>query len=186
MVLPRHLLRAEVLLDGQREVRAALDRGVVCDDDALATLDDADPRHDAGTRCVAVVQLPRGERVQLEEGAPWIDEAVDALAREQLPAGAVALDGAFAAAPGDERCPLPQLGDELLHSRLSPRELVRSLDVRLQERHVRSLERGPARAEAQRDVFTPTAAETGSGDGTHAPRRGCDVARDAGRRRGVD
>ena len=46
-VLLGDLLRAQVLLHGQREVRAALDRGVVRHDHALLTLDDADAGDDA-------------------------------------------------------------------------------------------------------------------------------------------
>ena len=44
VVLLRDLLRAQMLLDGEREVGAALDGRVVCDDDALLALDDADAR----------------------------------------------------------------------------------------------------------------------------------------------
>ena len=80
-VLLRDLLRAQVLLHGEREVRAALDGRVVRDDHALAALDDADAGHDPGARRAAVVQLPGGERVQLEEGGAGIDEPVDPLAR---------------------------------------------------------------------------------------------------------
>ena len=68
-VLPRDLLCAQVLLHRERVVRAALHGRVVRDDHALATLDDADPGDDPGRRSVAVVELPRGEGVQLEERA---------------------------------------------------------------------------------------------------------------------
>ena len=68
-VLAGDLLRAEVLLHGQRVVRAALHGGVVRDDRALASLDDADPGDDPGGGGVAVVEVLCGERVQLEEGA---------------------------------------------------------------------------------------------------------------------
>ena len=81
-VLLRDLLGAQVLLDGEWEVRAALDGRVVCDDHALATFDDADARDDAGARRLTVVDLPRRERVQLQERRARVDEAVDALARE--------------------------------------------------------------------------------------------------------
>ena len=47
-VLPRDLLGAQVLLDGQREVGAALDGGVVREDDALPALDHADAGDDSG------------------------------------------------------------------------------------------------------------------------------------------
>ena len=67
VVLLGDLLRAQVLLDGQREVRAALHGRVVRDDDALLALDHADARDDPGRGRGAVVQIPGGERVQLEE-----------------------------------------------------------------------------------------------------------------------
>ena len=97
-VLLGHLLRAKVLLHRQREVRAALHGRVVRDDHALASLDHADPGHDPRRRRLAVVHVPRGERVQLEERRARIDEPVDPLARRQLPARAVPLERPLAAA----------------------------------------------------------------------------------------
>ena len=61
-VLLGHLLRAQVLLHRQREVRAALDRGVVRDDHALAALDDADSGDDPRRGRLAVVHVPCGQR----------------------------------------------------------------------------------------------------------------------------
>ncbi len=66
-VLERDLLGAEVLLDGHRVVGAALDRGVVGDDDAGRPLDPADAGDDPGARRVVVVQAGRRQRAQLEE-----------------------------------------------------------------------------------------------------------------------
>src|SRR5207344_831322 len=100
-VLARDLLRAQVFLDREREVRAALDRRVVRDDDALATLDDADPRHDARRRRLAVVEIPRRECVQLEERGARVEEAVDPLACGQLSAGAMSLHRLLASAARD-------------------------------------------------------------------------------------
>ena len=102
-VLLRHLLRAQVLLHGEREVGAALDGRVVRDDHALAALDDADAGDDARARRTAVVHLPRGERVQLEEGGAGVDEAVDPLPRRELAARAVPLRRLLAAAARDLR-----------------------------------------------------------------------------------
>ena len=85
-VLLGHLLRAEVLLDGQGEVRPAFDGRVVRDDDAAAALDHADAGHDPGRWRLAVVELPGGERVQLEERRARVDEQVDPLARCELAA----------------------------------------------------------------------------------------------------
>ena len=92
VVLLGDLLRAEVLLHREREVRAALHRRVVRDDHAGATLDDPDPRDDARRRRLAVVDVPGGERVQLEERRARVDEPVDPLPRGQLAAGAVPLE----------------------------------------------------------------------------------------------
>jgi hypothetical protein len=86
LVLLGDLLRTQVLLDGEWKVRAALDCRVVGHDHALLALDDTNARHDSRGRGVAVIHLPSGERAQLEEGAPGIEEPVDSLARGQLPA----------------------------------------------------------------------------------------------------
>jgi hypothetical protein len=67
VVLLGHLLCAEVLLDRERVVRAALDRCVIRHDDAFDPLDDADSRDDSGAGRVASVELPGRERVQLEK-----------------------------------------------------------------------------------------------------------------------
>ena len=136
VVLLGDLLRAQVLLDGEREVRAALDRGVVRDDHAAAALDHPDPRHDAGRRRLAVVDLPGGESVQLEEGRAGVDEQVDALAGRELAARPMALRRALAAARGDERGALPQLREQPLHVGGPRREGVRgAIDPARQHRH---------------------------------------------------
>ena len=144
-VLLRHLLRAQVLLHREREVRAALDGRVVRDDHALAALDDADARDDARARRAVVVHLPGGERVQLEEGGAGVDEPVDPLPRRQLAARAVPLRRLLAAAARDLRRPLAQLGDELLHPLAPARELLGvAVELRGQDGHVRSLTGGAA------------------------------------------
>ena len=97
-VLLGDLLRAQVLLHREREVRAALHGRVVRDDHALPALDDADAGDDPGRGRLAVVQLPGGERAELEERGARVDQPVDPLARGQLAARAVALDGDAAAA----------------------------------------------------------------------------------------
>ena len=139
-VLLGHLLRSQVLLHREREVRAALDGRVVRDDHALAALDDADARDDARARRAVVVHLPGGERVQLEEGRAGVDEQVDALPRRQLAARAVPLRRLLAAAARDLRRPLAHLGDELLHPLAPARELLGvAVELRGQDGHARSL-----------------------------------------------
>ena len=128
-VLLGHLLRAKVLLHGERVVRAALDRRVVGDDDAVPPLDHADPGDDSGGRGVTVVELPGGERVQLEERRAGVDEAVDPLACGELAPRPVPLERLLAAAAGHERGALAQLGDEPFHACAPPLEGLVADDV---------------------------------------------------------
>src|SRR5207302_5364460 len=120
-VLARDLLRAQVLLDRDREVRAALDGGVVRNDHALAALDDADAGDDPGSGRGAVVDVPGGQGRELEEGRVRVDEPVDPLPRRELAARAVPLERPLTPAAGDEGRPLPQLRDERLHALAPPR-----------------------------------------------------------------
>ena len=104
-----------MLLDCQREIRAAFDGGVIRDDDALASLDDPDAGHDSRRRRRPLIQLPGGERTQLEEGAARIDEPVDPLAGGELAAGTMPLGRLLAAAARHFPRPLAELPDEPLH-----------------------------------------------------------------------
>src|SRR5207237_3954754 len=106
----------QVLLDGQREVGTTLDGRVVRHDHALAALDDAYTGDDPGPRGLTLVQVPRGQGVQLEEGGAGVDEPVDPLARGQLAARPMLLKRGLAATPRHLRGPFPQLPDELLHA----------------------------------------------------------------------
>ena len=83
-VLPRDVLRAQVLLDRDRVVGAALDRGVVGDDHALAAHDPADAGDDPGARHLVVVHAVRGELRQLQKRRPRVEQPPHALARQQL------------------------------------------------------------------------------------------------------
>ena len=123
-VLERDLLRAQVLLDRDREVRAALDRRVVGDDHALAPVHRADAGHDAGARRLVVVEAERRQRRQLEPGAVGIEQQVDALAHRQLAAAAVALERSRAAALARALEPRAQLVAELAHALLPARERI--------------------------------------------------------------
>ena len=97
-VLQRHLLRAQVLLHRHRVVRAALDGGVVGDDDALAAGDPPDAGDDPRAGGVAVVHAVRGQRRQLQEAAARVQQGVHPLARQQLAALDVPGAGPLAAA----------------------------------------------------------------------------------------
>ena len=63
-----------------------------------------------------VVVLPRRERVQLEKRRARVEESVDALPGEELPACLVALDGLRGALGGHLFRSVAQFGDERLHS----------------------------------------------------------------------
>jgi hypothetical protein len=93
-VLEGDLLGADVLLDRHREVGAALHRRVVGDDHDLAAVHAADTGNDARRGGGVVVEAVRREWAQLEKGRSAVEDAVDALARQELAACVVLLDGA--------------------------------------------------------------------------------------------
>ena len=135
VVLLRDLLRAQVLLHGQREVGASLHGRVVRDDHALLALDHADAGDDPGARARRRRTDPR-RRARSARGTPCPGrEPVDPLAGGQLPARAVALDRFLAAAARDLRRALAQLGDERLHPLGAAREGLVALDLRGEESH---------------------------------------------------
>src|SRR6185503_3454697 len=119
----RDLLRADVLLDRDRVVGAALHRGVVGDDQHLAAGDAADAGDEAGAGRVVVVHLPRRQRRELEKRRTLVEEAVDALARRQLALLAMALQVARAAALTRLVDALAQLRDERRHLVVVGREV---------------------------------------------------------------
>ena len=109
-VLARNLLRAKVFLDGDRVVRAALDRRVVGHDHAFATRHPADACDQPGARTLVVVHAVCGQGRQLEERAARVEQTVDPVAREQLPPADVTLPGAGGSPEGGGG----QLGAQLL------------------------------------------------------------------------
>ena len=90
-VLLGDLLGAEVLLHGDREVGAALHRGVVGDDDALAPRNAADAGDDAAGGHLAVVQPVPRQRRQFEKGGAGVQQALHPCAGQQLAPREVAL-----------------------------------------------------------------------------------------------
>ena len=136
LVGARDLLRAQVLLDGDRVVGAALDGGVVGDHHAGAAVDLAEAGDDPGARhhvgaAGLAVHPGRGQRAELEERAARVEQPVHPLADQQLAAvgvlaaGGLAAAGAVVAYGGQ---PLAQVGDLLAQadglSRGSPRPLA--------------------------------------------------------------
>ena len=97
-VLARDLLGAEMLLDRQRIVGAALDGGVVGHHDAFAPVHPADAGDDAGRGYVVLIDAPGGELGKLQEGGAGVEQAAHPVAGQPLAARQMALAGAFAAA----------------------------------------------------------------------------------------
>ncbi len=150
VVLRRHLLRAQVLLDREREVASALDRGVVCDDHARAAGDRADAGDDARRRRLAVVEAVSRERRELQERRARVDQALDPLAGEQLAAGVVALDGSHAAACADALKVAVQLRHQPVHAlAIALVGLRAGVEMAGDTRHRRRL---PVRPERQADI----------------------------------
>src|SRR5436305_745074 len=82
VVLQRDFLRAQMLLNGHRQVRAAVHGRVVRDDEALALPDPPDAGDDARGGRFFIVDPVRGERRELEERRVGIEQRGDALAHE--------------------------------------------------------------------------------------------------------
>ena len=97
VILLGDLLRAQMLLDRQRVVRAAFDGRVVCDHDAAPAFDRCDPSHQPGRGRRIFVNAVPCKRREFEERFQRICQAVDPFARGHLSAFAVTL-GRFCAA----------------------------------------------------------------------------------------
>ena len=139
-ILQRHLLGAQVLLDRQREIGAALDGGIVGYDHALASFDAADAGDDARARCVAVVHLPRRQRREFEEGRAGIEQAVDAFAHEELALLRMALLGLVVAAAARLRQPVAQFdGQGLVVLGVGPKLGAGRVEPGFQNLHTPSL-----------------------------------------------
>ena len=125
-VVAGDLLGAQVLLDGHREIGAALDRRVIGDDDAFAAHDPADAGDEAGGRHLAVIHAEGGELRQFEKRRARIEQRPHPLARQQLAARQVPAPRLLPAALADRRDLLPQIRDKRPHRRRIRREHVRA------------------------------------------------------------
>ncbi len=118
-VLERDLLRAHVLLDRDGVVGAALDGGVVGDDQHLTPRHAADAGDDAGCRGAVVVQVPRGQRGELQERRAVVQQLLNPVAGRELALLAMPLDVLRAAPLLHERDALAKLGHKRGHARRS-------------------------------------------------------------------
>ena len=137
-VLERDLLRADVLPDGHRIVRAALDGRVVGDDQDFAAGHAADAGDDAGRRAPRCRTDPtrRAERARgtVSRGS----SSLSMRSRDrQLALLAVTLDVSIAAAAPDDGGPFAQLGDERRQARIvRPEQLRTGIDLGVDDIHV--------------------------------------------------
>ena len=91
IVLHRHFLGTQMLFDCHRVIGAALDSGVVANDQAIDTADAADAGNQTGAGCaVAAVAVrvhgQRGQRRQLQKRRARVQQHLHAFARRQLAA----------------------------------------------------------------------------------------------------
>ena len=137
-VLLGDLGRPEALLHRPRVARAALDRRVVGGDQALDALDHADAGDQRGAD--GEVRAPARQRRQLQERRPGVDEQLDPLARQELPARVVAVDVLLPAAAdglgvlGVEVGELLQHRLAVGHAHASTTAFIRSSVVRMPRR----------------------------------------------------
>ena len=117
VVRGRDGLGPQVLLDRDRVVAAALDRGVVGHHHAVPALDPADAGDQAAGRDRVLVELPARQRGQLQERRPRIEQPVDPVADEQLAPRDVADPGLLVPAQPHLGQPFPQLIGQLPQSR---------------------------------------------------------------------
>ena len=113
---------------------AALHGRVVGADQALHALDHTDAGDDRGAD--GEVRAPPGQRRELEEGRPGVDEQLDPLARGQLAAGVVAVDVLLPAARHRDRVLRVEVGELLQHrlavgAHASTTAFIRSSVVRM-------------------------------------------------------
>ena len=136
VVLLGNFLRAQVLLDGQRIVRAAFHGRVIGDDHAFETVDAADARDDSGAGHVVAVDLPGGLPTDFEEMRIFVEQPADAIARQQLAALQVFFTRTFRPALHDVFIDLTQvLRRRLVRLAILVEVVGRAIDLGLDDGH---------------------------------------------------
>ena len=136
-VLEGDLLCPQVLLDRDRIVGAALDRGIVGDDQHFAARDATDARDDSRARRVVVIHARGGERREFEEGCTAVEQPFDPLSHRKLAQGAVAFEILGATAVAVAIGARAKLVDEAAHPLLVGLEdRIRGIDARLESLHL--------------------------------------------------
>ena len=129
-VLLGNFLRAQVLLDGHRVIRAAFDRRVVADDHHLAAFNPAHACDHARAGRGAVIHAMRSRRADFQKRRARVEKARDPVARQQLAALHMPVPGPFAAAQRRSLSRLADFGHRVqmrlpvrLESRITRREI---------------------------------------------------------------
>jgi hypothetical protein len=104
-----------MLLHGHRIIGAALDGGVVGDDNAFAARNAPHPGNDAGGMDIAAIKAVGRERRQFEKGGAWIDQEIDAFARQHLAARGMPLARRLTAPAGNHFKLLAKLRHQAAH-----------------------------------------------------------------------
>src|SRR6266550_9005194 len=84
MVLLGNLLSTQMLLHRHRIVCAALDSGIVGNNNALLPFNQSNTSDDASRRCVVVVHIPCGKRTEFYKGSIGIAQKLNAFASQQF------------------------------------------------------------------------------------------------------
>ena len=155
-VLDRDLLRPKVFLDGDGEVGAALDGGVVGHDHHLAAAHASDAGDEPGSRRLVVVHPPGGQRRQLEKGGVGVEKMGQPAAHRQLALLGMPAGRRLAAAFTRPRPPRFEIALQRLHrAQIGAELLAAGIDAGRQDAHGERAGRGPEPAGAGRRGSIP-------------------------------
>src|SRR5262249_49374735 len=115
-IFARDLLGAQMLFNGHWKIRAALDGGIVADDNAFTSLNPAYSGDQARTVDCIIIHAIGGERRKLQEWRTWINQVHDAIARQQLATTHMALARALGSAQARFGTTRPQFRHEAPHA----------------------------------------------------------------------
>ena len=175
-VLLGDLLRAQVLLDRDRVVRAALDGGVVGDDHDFPARDPPDAGDEPGARRLAVVHPVGRQGRELEERRARVEQRVHPVAHEHLLLFARGARGPLPPRRAPSRAPRAAASTSALHrARRSPgtrrRRCRRGFELLHRDREARhaARTRSPAAVADEVDERLRAACPAGRSRGCRGP-----------------
>src|SRR5215471_4797065 len=135
-ILECDLLRAKVLFNRKRKISAALDGGIIGNDDAFPPLDSTYTANQSGAVDCVLIHAVRRQRRQLKKRRAGIDEPQHPLAGQQLAPRGVAL----ACPGGSAQRRFGATAVQILHQRMHLRRIgaefkALGIDRRIQNRH---------------------------------------------------